>query len=257
MENDIQIIERKHVTVRDAVLVEGFPSVGMVSSIVANYMIKMLDMEYIGSVSSRYFHPSAVISKSVPMPPVRIYAGQPVEKKGCICDRLVVLTSEFPPPVELMKPLVDKILDWTKQKDIKTIVSVEGIINESAQDENATTYAIASTERARKMLDNKNITHLENGIITGISGVLLHEAERLQRDVVCLLSDANPQIPDARSAARLIEVLDQFLPKLKLDPEPLIEEAEKLEAHLKRAIIQAQALNVSPQSREPAPIMYG
>ncbi len=257
MEDDIQIVERKEVNVKDAVLIEGFPSVGMVSSIVANYMIKMLEMEYVGSVNSRYFHPTAVIANSIPMPPVRIYAGQPVEKKDCFCDRLVVLTSEFPPPMELMKPMVDKILNWTGEKGIRTVVSVEGIVNENAQTESASTYAIASTDRARKLLENKAITPLENGIITGISGVLLHEAERMQRDVICLLSDANPQIPDARSAARLIEVLDQFLPKLKLDPQPLIEEAEKLEEQLKQAIIQANAMNAFPQTGEPAPIMYG
>ncbi len=257
MEDDIQILERKDVNVKDAVLVEGFPSVGMVSSIVANYMIKMLDMEYIGSVNSRYFHPTAVIANSVPMPPVRIYAGQPVACEDSICDRLVVLTSEFPPPMALMKPLVDKILNWAKEKEIKTVVSVEGIIHENVMTEATSTYAIASTDNARKLLENKNITPLESGIITGISGVLLHEAERMGRDVICLLSDANPQIPDARSAARLIEVLDQFLPKLKLDPKPLIEEAARLEEQLKQAMIQAKAINVGPMGQDPASVMYG
>jgi uncharacterized protein len=257
LEDDIQILERKDVSVKDAVLVEGFPSVGMVSSIVANYMIKMLDMEYIGSVNSRYFHPTAVIANFVPMPPVRIYSGQPVECEDAICDRLVVLTSEFPPPIELMKPLVDKILNWSNENGIKTVVSVEGIVNDSAKTESANTYAIASTENTKKLLEKKKITPLENGIITGISGVLLHEAERMNRDVICLLSDANPQIPDARSAARLIEVLDQFLPKLKLDSQPLIEEAERLESQLKQAIMQAKAMNVSPQGQEPASVMYG
>ena len=257
MEDDIQIIERKDVSVKGAVLVEGFPSVGMVSSIVANYMIKKLDMEYIGSVNSRFFHPTAIIAGAVPMPPVRIFAGHPIETKDCICDRLVVLTSEFPPPIDLMKPLVDKILNWAKEKEIKTVVSVEGIVNENPNSDDPNTYAIASTENARNLLAEKNIMTLESGIITGISGVLLHEAERMQRDVICLLSDANPQIPDARSAARLIEILDQFLPKLKLDPQPLIEEAERLETQLKQTIIQAQAMNVSPKAQDPSSVMYG
>jgi uncharacterized protein len=191
------------------------------------------------------------------MPPVRIFAGQPVETKECICDRLVVLTSEFPPPPELMKPMVDKILTWTGEKEIKVVVSVEGIVNENPQTEDPNTYAIASTANARKLLEKKKITTLESGIITGISGVLLHEAEQMQKDVICLLSEANPQIPDARSAARLIEVLDQFLPKLKLDPQPLIEEAEKLEAQLKQAIVQAQAMNVGPKAQDSSSVMYG
>ncbi|MDO9538150.1 MAG: PAC2 family protein [Thermoplasmata archaeon] len=256
MKDDIEIIERKEFNVEGAVLIEGFPSVGMVSSIVSNYLIKVLNMEYIGSVRSRHFQPTAIIANGVPMPPVRIYSGQPIEKKDCICDRLVVLTSEFPPPIELMAPMVDKILEWTAQKKIKTVISVEGIINESKTQDQHSTYAIASTPAARKILESKKITPLENGIITGISGVLLHEAERTGRDVICLLGDANPQIPDARAAVRLIEVLDGFLPKIKLDTQPLIKEAERLEGQLKGALMQAHAMN-KPGQQEPAPVMYG
>jgi len=255
MDDDITIVERKDVNVKGAVLVEGFPSVGMVSSIVSNYMIKMLDMEYIGSVRSKHFNPTSIIADGIPMPPVRIYAGQPVEKKGCICDRLVVLTSEFPPPIELMQPLVDKVLEWSGQKGIKTVISIEGIINESANHEHGDTYAIASTEKARKMLEKKGIHPMESGIITGISGILLHEAELQQKDVICLLSDANPKLPDARSAARLIEELDKFLPRLKLDTQPLIEEAERLEGQVREAMVQAQTVNIPVRAEAPA--MYG
>ncbi|MBU4031275.1 MAG: PAC2 family protein [Candidatus Thermoplasmatota archaeon] len=255
MYDDIEIVERKDVNVKDALLIEGFPSVGMVSSIVANYLIKTLNMEYIGSVRSRHFQPTAIISDGVPMPPVRIYAGQPIEKKGCICERLVVVTSEFPPPAELIQPLADKILAWSKEKGIKTMISIEGIVNAGKSHEEHTTYAIASTPAARKHLENRNIEPLKNGIITGISGVLLHEAERKGRDVICLLSDANPQLPDARAAARLIEILDGFLPKIKLDPQPLIREAERLESQVKEAITQAGTMN-APAGREQQ-VMYG
>ena len=191
------------------------------------------------------------------MPPVRIYAGQPVEKKGCICERLVVVTSEFPPPAELMQPLADKLLEWTEEKGVKTVISVEGVINMSEKEEEHKTYAIASTPSARKHLESRSIKALENGIITGISGVLLHEGEKMARDVICLLSDANPQIPDARAAARMIEILDGFLPKIKLDSQPLIEEAERLEKHVKNANMQAGSMNQPAGREQQQTMMYG
>lgn len=255
MQDDIEILMEKEVNVKGAVLIEGFPSVGMVSSIVANYMVKALKMEYVGCIRSRHFQPTAVIADGVPMPPVRIYAGQPVERKGCICDRLLVVTSEFPPPVELILPMAEKLLEWKAKAGIQTIISIEGIVNVSKKPEEHGTYAIGSTGPARKMLEERNITPLQNGIITGISGVLLHEAERTRRNVVCLLADANPQIPDARAAARLIELLDGFLPKIKLDPQPLIKEAERLESRLKDAVMQANALN--PPGKREQQVMYG
>ena len=44
MDDDIQILERKKIDLKGAVLIEGFPSVGMVSTIVSNYLIKVLEL---------------------------------------------------------------------------------------------------------------------------------------------------------------------------------------------------------------------
>lgn len=242
-----------------AVLIEGFPSVGMVSTIVSNYLIKMLKLEFVGQISSRHFYPTAVISDSVPLPPIRIYAGKPLCEEGSICSKVVVVTSEFPPPIELMQPLVDKIIAWSKEKKIAKIVSVEGILNSKPQDEEGATYGIATMDGGRQLLKKvKDLTPLENGVITGISGVLLHEAERLRQDVICLLVDAHQDYPDARAAAQLIVTLDHFLPKLKLDPQPLIDEAEYLEEQLKKAMSQARpAMPAAPAISDGSSHMYG
>lgn len=40
---------------------------------------------------------------------------------------------------------------------------------------------------------------------------------------------ANGAIPDARAAARIIERLDGLLPAIKLDSDPLLEEAKRIE----------------------------
>ena len=90
----------------------------------------------------------------------------------------------------------------------------------------------------------------------GWPGVLLHEAERANADVICLISDAHPDYPDARSAARLIEALDQFLPKLKLDPQPLIDEADKIEKQIQAAIEQAKPV-LPMQPKTDSSVMYG
>ena len=44
---------------------------------------------------------------------------------------------------------------------------------------------------------------------------------------------ANGAIPDARAAARIIERLDGLLPAIKLDTEPLLEEAQRIEEQIK------------------------
>ncbi len=266
LEDDIKIINRKEFDMKGAVLIEGFPSVGMVSTIVSNYLIKILKLDYVGSVSSRHFYPTAIVTDSIPMPPLRIYAGKPMCEDGNICSKVVVLTSEFPPPTELMKPLVDNIIEWSDKVGIKQIISVEGIVNTKAStvdgvpdNNDGNTYGVASSNASREILKGlKSLTPLENGVITGISGVLLYEAERLGGDVICLLADAHSDYPDARAAARLIVSLDHFLPKIKLDPQPLIDEAELLESQLKKAVKQAQpALTRPPAVSDVSQHMYG
>ncbi len=259
LDDDIEIMIRKEADMKGAVLIEGFPSVGMVSTIVSNYLIKVLDLEYIGYISSRYLYPTAVINNSVPMAPLRIYFGKPKCKEGNICEKVVVVTSEFPPPNELMKPLVDKMIEWTHEQGIRQIISVEGILNSKPNSEgDGSTYGISSTAVTReKIKDLPDLIQLENGIITGISGVLLYEAERLQRDVICILADAHPDYPDARAAARLIESLDHFLPDIKLDTQPLIDEAELLESQLKKAMAQAKPAIPSHPVMSDSSHMYG
>ncbi|EQD25770.1 protein containing DUF75, partial [mine drainage metagenome] len=53
--DQVKIYEIKRVDVEGAIVIDGFPSVGLVSSIVANYLIDTLEMEQIGIVESPAF----------------------------------------------------------------------------------------------------------------------------------------------------------------------------------------------------------
>jgi uncharacterized protein len=87
----IQIYELKRMDLRDATVIDGFPSVGLVSSIVANYLINALGLQQIGIMDSVYFPTVSLVRNGEPMNPVRIYAGP--KQEGV--DQLVVFISEF------------------------------------------------------------------------------------------------------------------------------------------------------------------
>ena len=112
MEEEIQIIEYKEIDLSNSVLIEAFPTVGLVSSIAGHFIIGQLKLEEIGTVSSRYFMPAAVIHNGVPSPPVRIYAGKKICGPTESCDQIAVIISEFMPDVSIVKPVADKILSW-------------------------------------------------------------------------------------------------------------------------------------------------
>ncbi len=96
-------------------------------------------------------------------------------------------------------------------------------------------YGVGNIERAREDLERLELEQLRTGIITGVSAVLLNEGMRINFNVICLLANvnSNPGIPDATAPAKVIEVIDKLLPTVKIDVEPLYEEAQKIDDLIK------------------------
>jgi uncharacterized protein len=239
--DDITIIENKKMDLSNSMIIVAFPTVGLISSISGHYIIDSLKLEEIGSVVSRYFSPTAVIHKSKPSPPVRIFAGKKMCGPDDSCEQIAVVISEFMPPMELIKPLADKIIEWGKKKNCKMIVALEGMHTLSeAKNTKLKVYGIGSNQKIKKHLKNFKIDQIKEGMITGVSGVLLYEGELQNRDIMCLLAEAHEAYPDSRAAGNLIEKLDVMLPGIKIDPKPLYEQAEDIEKNIRKYMDQAK-----------------
>jgi uncharacterized protein len=253
MEEDIQIIEYKNVDLSNSVLIEAFPTVGLVSSIAGHFLVEQLKLEEIGTISSRYFMPAAVIHNGVPSPPVRIYAGKKICGSTGECNQIVVIISEFMPSVDIIKPVANMILTWAQKKKCSHIVTLEG--THSLNPKKPKTYGVATTQKMNDILKKYAIEETKEGMITGITGVLLFEGARLKQDVLCLLAEAHSSYPDSRAAALLVETIDKMLPEIKIDTQPLYKEAEDIEQKIRSFIKQAQP--TAPSSVPLPSQMYG
>jgi len=232
MDKDIELFIKNPSDLKGASVVEGFPSVGLVSTLAANYLVEQLKLPKIGCMTSRFMPVTSIIRNGVPNHPVRIYGDR----------RLVVFMSEFRPPAQLVMPIVEEILDWTSAQGCEMIISAEGLpLAEAEHPEAIHVYGVASTQKGRNLLETKKIEMLNEGIITGISGVLLNEGMKRDRDVLCVIADAHQDYPDARSAARIVEAIDSLLPQIELDTKPLYAEAEKMETEIKSALARIQS----------------
>ncbi len=250
MEN-IEIHLLKEVDLRGSTLIDGFPSVGLVSSIVANYLIGVLKLEQIGVIDSPRFPTVALVKDGVPLNPVRIYAGGPEGGK------VVIFISEFQPPADIVKAIAEAVLAWAIDKKCSLLVCPEGLIvdREEGAEEEIKVYGIGSTPRAHKMLMEQGVAIFEEGVITGVAGVLLNEGRKRNFDVISLLSEAHPDFPDARAAARVIETVDRLLLKMDLDTGPLYEEAGRIEKELKSIHRRTGAIEKPEGPTRPS--MYG
>src|SRR5579871_3276856 len=131
--DQVRIYELKRVDVEGAIVIDGFPSVGLVSSIVANYLIDTLEMEQIGIVESPAFPTVSLVRGGNPQHPVRIYAGSPqAGRTARVADKIVAFVSEFHPAPAIIHPLAHTIMDRAPDQRCSLLVSPEGLSVEKA-----------------------------------------------------------------------------------------------------------------------------
>lgn len=258
---EIQIYEIKRIDLKGATIFNGFPGVGLVSSIVANYLVNTLALQQIGLMDSTAFPSVSLIKDSEPHHPVRIYAGTPPHGKRS--DKVVVFISEFQPPQTLVKPIAQTVIDWAQDQWCSLIVCPEGLVVEreegdpSKDEEKHRTvrvYGVGSTPISRDLFLEPNVLPFTEGVISGVAGILLNEGKRRNFNVISLLAEAHQDYPDARAAAKIIEILDRLMLHTKLDADPLYREAERIEAHIRA--MQSMA-SVEPKPPSPFSSMYG
>jgi uncharacterized protein len=280
--NGIDIIEIKEKNIKGAYVIDGFPSVGLVGSIVANYMVSFLNLEQIAVVDSVYFPSISLIRDGIPLSPVRIYAGA-LGSKGQ--DKVVVFVSEFQPSPDILKPLAISMMDWVEDHKCKAVISPEGLLSKEESErieafakgaqaiedlaeyaispldkpaqEKATTpvWGVGSTPNARAMLKQIEVRTFENGVIAGFAGLLLNEGVARDFDVITLLAEAHAEYPDARAAADIMTVIDRMLMHVELDLKPLLEEAALIEETLKE--IHKRAATEEDSAKKRSGYMYG
>ncbi len=258
--NGVEIVKIKEKDIQGAYVIDGFPSVGLVGSIVANYLVAFLKLEQIAVVESMSFPAVSLVRGGVPHSPVRVYAGERGE------DKIVVFVSEFQPPANLIKPLAAAIMDWVRDHQCKMIISPEGAIVQAEPGQadqmgggpgstvGSKVWGIGSTKRAMELLKENDIPVFENGVIVGLASVLLNEGVNRDIDVIILLSEAHAEYPDARAAATVTSAIDKILLHTDLDTKPLIDEAAVIEEGLKDVYKRAGKKDELAKIRS---IMYG
>jgi len=249
-----------------ALVVSCFPSIGFVSSIVAHYLVDKLDLELVGGVRHPKLPPVCLVQDGKPLPPMRFYSGEPICNMEQ-CDKVVLIASEIQVLPELNLPLADTLLDWCTENGVGATMLIDSyaqgigqqhsIFDDDQTDE--TLLGIGSTDASHETLEGLGVPLLKQGVVGGITGVMMGESRRRGVDVMAILAESDGEIggslPDARAAARIIECLDDLLPAVHLDPEPLLAEAQRIEGEIRE--MMAVHLNPPADSGDSMGSMYG
>ena len=92
MSNNIIIRQNVKKNLKGSTFICGFPGVGLVGNIVANFLVNNLKLDQIGVIDSDTFPSISVVKDGIPNHPMRLYAGEQVCNNGK-CNQLVICSS--------------------------------------------------------------------------------------------------------------------------------------------------------------------
>ncbi|HLC47840.1 MAG TPA: PAC2 family protein [Candidatus Norongarragalinales archaeon] len=225
---DIREIEK--VRLKNAIMIEGFPGIGMIGTISASYLADKLGMRIVGYISSSHFPPIAAIHDFVPVSPARIYASEK--------HNLVILFSEFVIPSEVAYALSQRILKYAKEKGVKEIYSLAGIASDKPTDK---IYGIGSSKEMVDRLKKAGVEVIKEGATQGVSGLLIAECASEKFPAANLLVQTS-QPMEPKGSAKLLAKLSELI-KVPVDVKPLIAEGDVIEEKIRSSMDKIKDLH--------------
>lgn len=257
-----RINKERRLNIKDGIVLDGFPSSGLVNAIASECLIRSIGTELVAVLDSPYFPPVSIISNYTPQYPARIYVNEAL--------KVSFFVSELNIDRSIQKAVSNTILEWVIENECRLIISAEGIVSSSPShhdggnnrngncDDNYYNYgknrkdgkdiivneniskpeevfAVSSTPSAAKIIrEHANyFTHLRSGTVTGIPALLLNEGALRNLDVLVFLVNVLRDKPDFRAAAIVSEAVSRLVPNLSCDIGALLIEAELIETQIK------------------------
>ena len=199
--------------IRVKTLIIAFPSFGFVGNIALEFLKDHLKTEKVGRIFIDNMHPIIAIHKGELIEPISLY----YDKKHSIG-----LLQGISKPLGLENEIGEKISKIVKDFRVKEVITMDGV------------GAVGNELYFYSKLNNKDklekigLKQLKDGVVLGVTSALLMRL----KNITSLFVETQSQLPDSNAAARAIKVLDKYL-NLKVDYEPLIEQAKKFEKKLK------------------------
>jgi uncharacterized protein len=225
---------------KNVTVIEGFPGIGLVGTIATGFLIDHLKCEKIGS----YFFetpnmPSMVaIHECKLVDPVGIY----YNKKNNI-----VIIHAITSATGMEWRAAEIIIDVCKQLEAKELVTIEGVgTTDEPSGKDAQAFYFTKDPATSKKLDKLGHHCLNEGIIVGSTAAILLKSPI---KTTCMFAETHTKMPDSKAAAQIIELVDDYL-GLKVDPKPLLKQAEEFEKKLKQIVSHGEKAQQLKQKKK-------
>jgi uncharacterized protein len=238
-------IHRDDIELDAPTLVEGLPGVGLVGKLAADHLVDGYDMVHYGTARCDGLPEIAVYQEGDPTVrgPVRLYADAERD--------LLVLQSDAPVSPSAADSFADCIVAWFEANDV-TPIYLSGMPAE--KDGVPEVYGVATGDGADLLSEAGIDAPRESGAITGPTGALVHETQRVGLTGIGLVVEADPQFPDPEAARAVLQSAVGPLGAFEVDTEALVEKAEEI-GQAKQQLAQ-QMQQGSEESTSARPIGF-
>jgi len=218
LSDEVKIIEKKEIP-SGAIMLYGFPDVGLVGVIAASHLIS--EFKGLGEVAymdSKLLPPLIVLHEGLPHSPIRIFGNHNV----------LLAVSETAISADTIYPIMNALIDWGKSKDVKVMISLSGIPIQDRQNvQELKVFAAASTPEMLKMVKEKGTEIMNEGYMVGPQAIMLQQCAKTGLPAITLLAQCFPNYPDPEAAAEVLKELEKIT-ALKVDVSKLLDKGEEI-----------------------------
>lgn len=222
----VEVFEKPEL--KDAVLIEGLPGIGLVGKLAGDHMKDELKAKKFAEVTSPFLPPQVTIldDGTIKLVNMELYYW-----KGS--HDIVFLLGDFQGLTpDSQYQLTEGVLDVVSEYNVKRIYTLGGLGTGTITSDPRIFGAATSTNLVSE-LEKYGIIFKGGGAIFGASGLLLGLSIPRNIEAVCLMGETHGQIIDAKSAEAVLKVLTKIL-DVKVDMSELQKKAKQTEEQISK-----------------------
>lgn len=235
---EIKIIEKPKL--KNSILVEGLPGIGLVGKLAVQHMLDELKAKKFLELYSSYLPPQVFVQKEGTIKLVNMELYYWKNKK----NDLILLIGDFQGITPRSQYLLsDKIIEICKEFDLKKIFTLGGL-GTGNMVKTPRVFGAATNKKLVEDLKKYDVVFRGGGAIFGAAGLLIGLGMQKGYDGICLMGETHGQIIDAKAAEAVLNVLTKIL-DIKIDMTKLANKAKETEEQidkLQRMITEEEAV---------------
>ncbi|HIH18588.1 TPA: proteasome assembly chaperone family protein [Candidatus Micrarchaeota archaeon] len=239
------ILEKEKIKMKNPILIEGLPGIGLVGKIAADHMIAELRATKVADIISPHFPHQVIMQKNGVM---RMIKNRLFHVKGKKNDLLILVGDVQAVTSEAQYEVTGKMLDYAQKKGVKFIITLGGY-GTGRVHPTPRIFGIVSHKHLVEQYKKFGIIFGESkGSIIGAAGLLLGLGKTRGMEGLCIMGETHGGFVDPKSAQGVLESLSKIL-EIKVDTKKLDSRAKESEAFAKK--MEKEAMAAKGMGMEP------